>query len=443
MVTRIGFGISELFILAVALAAPIPCSAGGAFSFVPNQFAGNPWYRPGDPTRPLNGHLDESFGQRGRWPTLIGNLKKRDGAFGIPAAEIGHLKDSAGLLALLRAEGIPVSVELPAWTQPADGLQLARAEILGGTVDGKNIFASVFRIDAPRDRPDPFVTGWFVTCDGTPFIPDEIVFDERLPNLLPEFDPAVLAQAPGTWEECKRAARRLSPFTLPRQPYDRLLGSLMEDYVRYVEVARGHWGARMPAVSLHWNVNPGWEWRDERGLDAIHAANPALFKTPEEFHRIVFTAPQFNSVRYLEQLLDLLQASGVQPRTVFMDVDWLYSLPYATEALRRHKASLAARGVQMGINLVEAGLGEQEELVYDGHTLTRRVDPNTPPNLLYENTLVAITDYLRGSGIYEPGMQIRIGSWSRRPTETDAEVDETCPGSLAHAANRITGMLNP
>jgi len=133
------------------------------------------------------------------------------------------------------------------------------------------------------------------------------------------------------------------------------------------------------------------------------------------------------------------QASDIQPRTVFMDVDWLYSLPYATEALRRHKASLAARGVQMGINLVEAGLGEQEELVYDGNTLTRRADPNMPPNVLYENTLVAIMEYLRGIGIYEPGMQIRVGSWSRRPAETGAEVDETRPGSLAHAANRIMG----
>lgn len=182
---------------------------------------------------------------------MLGNLKTHHGAFVIPAAEIGHLKDSAGLLALLRAAGIPVSIEIPAWTQPADGLQLARAEILGGAVEGVNIFASVFRIDAPRDRPDPFGTGWFVTRDGTSFVPDEIVFDERLPSLLPEFDAAVLAQAPGTWEKRKQAARRLSPFTLPRQPYDRLLGSLMEDYVRSIEVACGHWGARMPAVSLH------------------------------------------------------------------------------------------------------------------------------------------------------------------------------------------------
>jgi hypothetical protein len=178
-------------------------------------------------------------------------------------------------------------------------------------------------------------------------------------------------------------------------------------------------------------------------LDAIHAADPAWCQTPEEFHRIVFTSPQYNSVRYLDQLLEVLNAAGFKPGTVLMDVDWTYSLPYVTEVLRRHKSSLAARGVQMGINVVEAGLGEQEELFYDGHTLQRRVDPNTPPNVLYANTLVAIMEYLEGSGLSEPGMQIRVGSWSRRPAETGGAVDEASAGSMAHAANRIVGLLEP
>ncbi|MEI6239907.1 MAG: glycosyl hydrolase family 28-related protein [Planctomycetia bacterium] len=420
-------------------APPPPAPPAAAFSFAPNQLAGSPWYRPGDQNRAINGHLDESFGRRERWPILLGHLKTHHGAFGITAAEISHLKDSGGLLALLRSEGIPVSLEIPAFTQPLDAVQLARAEILGEAVDGVNIFASIFRIDAPHDRPNPFGSGWFVTSDGTPFIPDEIMFDERIPNLLPDFDAALLAQTQGSWEERKQAARKLHPFMASRQPYNRLLESLMQDYVRYLEVARAHWGDRMPAVSLHWNVNSGWEERDETGLDAIHAANPAWCQTPEDFYRIVFTSPQYNSVRYLDQLLDVLNTAGIKVRTVFMDVDWNYSLPYVTEVLRRHKSSLATRGVQMGINLVEAGLGEQDELVSDGHTLQRRVDPDTSPNVLYENTLVAIMDYLRVSGIYEPGMQIRVGSWSRRPAETGGEVDETRPGSLARTANRIMG----
>ena len=51
--------------------------------------------------------------------------------------------------------------------------------------------------------------------------------------------------------------------------------------------------------------------------------------------------------------------------------------------------------------------------------------------------LVAIMDYLRGSGVYEPGIQIRVGSWSHRPADTGADVDEAVAGSLAHTANWI------
>jgi hypothetical protein len=428
-----------------ALAAPPeanpPSPPSGAFSFAPNQLAASPWYRPGNPNRVINGHLDESFGRRELWPVLLQNLKRKRGSFCITAAEIGHLKDSAGLLTLLRSEGIPVSVEVPAFTQPLDGAQLARAEIQGEAVNGANIFSSIFRISDPKDRPNPFGTGWFVTRDGTHLIPDELVFDERIPNLLPEFDAALLARTPGSWEQRKQAARKLSPFTAARQPYDRLLDSLMQDFVSYLKVAKARWSGRMPAVSLHWNVNPGWEWRDEKGLDAIHAANPAWCKTAEEFHRIVFTSPQYNSVQYLNQLLDVLIAAGFKPRTVFMDVDWTYSIPYVTEVLRRHKPALAARGVQMGINVVEASLGMQEELLYEGQTLKKRADPRATPNALYENTLVAIMEYLRGSGVYEKGMQIRVGSWSHRPSETGTEVNEATPGSLAHTANQIIKLL--
>jgi hypothetical protein len=414
-----------------------PSPPPATFSFVPNQLAGSLWYRPGNRKQVINGHLDESFGRKELWPVLMRNLKNHCGSFGISAAEIGHLKDSGGLLMLLRSEGIPVSVEVPAFTQPFDGGQLARAEIHGEAVNGANLFSSIFCLCDPKDRPNPFGAGWFVTCDGTPFIPDELVFDERIPNLLPEFDAAVLARTPGSWEQRKQAARKLSPFTSARQPFDRLLASLMQDYVSYLQVAQSRWGGQMPAISLHWNANPGWEWRDEKGLDAIHAANPAWCQTPEEFYAIVFTSPQYNSVLYLNQLLDLLIAAGFTPRTVFMDVDWTYSIPYITEVLRRHKTALAARGVQMGINVVEASLGEQEELFYDGQTLQIRADHGATPNSLYENTLVAITAYLRGSGVYDRGMQIRVGSWSHRPSETGTEVNEATVGSLAHAANQI------
>jgi len=67
-------------------------------------------------------------------------------------------------------------------------------------------------------------------------------------------------------------------------------------------------------------------------------------------------------------------------------------------------------------------------------------DPRATPNAICENTLVAITEYLRGSGVYDKGMQIRVGSWSHRPSETGAEVHEAAVGSLAHTANQIINL---
>jgi hypothetical protein len=419
-------------------AVPVPAAS---FSFVPNQLAGSEWYKPGNPPRLINGHLDDSFGQKKLWPNLVKNLKQTHGAFGIYAAEIGHLSATNGLLSLLKSEGISVSVEVPGFTQPIDGAALGRAEIHGEAVDGTNLFASVFRICEPKDRTDPLGSGWFVTRGGAPFVPDELIFDERMPNLLPEFDPTRLALTQGSWDQRKQAARRLSPFMASRQPYERLTATLMQDYVSYLRVARNRWGERMPAVSLHWNVNPGWEWRDEKGLDAIHAKNPALFNIPENFHRIVFTSPQYNSVQYLNQLVDLLASSGFKPRTVYVDVDWTYDISYIVEVLKRHKAALRQRGVQMGINVVEASIGEQEELFYDADTLKKRTDSRTAPNILYENTLIAIMRFLKGRGIYERGMHIRVGSWSHRPHEVGSQVDEHTPGSLAHTANEILKLL--
>lgn len=91
----------------------------------------------------------------------------------------------------------------------------------------------------------------------------------------------------------------------------------------------------------------------------------------------------------------------------------------------------------MGINAVEASLGDPEELFYEDGTLKKRTDTKLAPNVLYENTLLSIMQFLKGSGIYEKGMQIRVGSWSQRPREVGTQVDENTPGSMAHAANEV------
>lgn len=45
---------------------------------------------------------------------------------------------------------------------------------------------SIFQICSPTDRPDPNGHGWYVNRDGNAYTPDQIDFDERMPNLLPK-----------------------------------------------------------------------------------------------------------------------------------------------------------------------------------------------------------------------------------------------------------------
>ncbi len=407
------------------------------FSFVPNQLAANTWYRPGTPPSLINGHLDESFGHSNLWPVLLRNLQTNRGSFSIFAAEIGYLSSKSGLLPLLRSKHIPISVEMPGFTQGIDGSLLANAEISGMKVNGDNIFASIFGIKSPTDRTNPDGVGWFVTRDGSRFIPDEIIFDERIPNLLPELDPDKLVAATGAWEMRKDAARKPNGYAHTSMPYRQLMANLMQDYVKFLTVAKQHWGSKMPAVSLHWNVNPGWEWRDETGIDAIHAADEGYFNVAGNFWAIVTKRPQYNSVIYLNELVDVLTAAGFKPRTVYMDVDWTYSIPYIAETMRRHKPALKSRGVQMGINVVEASIGDNEKLMCDGETLRRTAATSEPINQMYEDTLTALMRFLTNSGIYEKGFQIRVGSWSHRPYEAGSNVDESIPGSMAHTANCI------
>ncbi|MBI5835081.1 MAG: hypothetical protein HZB16_22480, partial [Armatimonadetes bacterium] len=250
-----------------ATSAGVAAEAPPRFSFMPNQLAANAWYRPGTPPALINGHLDESFGRAELWPKLRANLKRLGGSFSCGAAEVGWLSTREGLLPLLRAEGIPLAVELPAFTQGIDGAELAEAELNGARLrSGESLFAKVFLLDHPAGRSDPDGRGWFVTRDGQPLVPDEILFDERIPNLLPTFDPVRLVAAEGTWAERKAAARRPNGYLPADMPFEQRLAALMDDYLRYLRVARTTWGERMPAVSLHWNVTAGWEWRDEAGL---------------------------------------------------------------------------------------------------------------------------------------------------------------------------------
>ena len=410
-----------------------------SFSFVSNQCKGNVWYKPGGTI--INGHIDESFGNRALWSQLMNHLKRTGGSFSVYAAEIGYMSSTNGLLSILKEEGIPFSVEMPGFTQCIPGTLLGEAEINGKPVNGVNIFSTIFRITS-EDRTGPDGHGWFVTKDRMPVIPDEILFDERQPNLLPEFDAHLLATTQGTWEERKATAKKNNGCAVSMGDYRTLLATLRQDYVDFLQVAKTKWGDKMPAIGIHWNVVAGWEWRDQKGLDDIYAKDPAYFNTAENFYAIVQKCPQYNSVQYLNDLIDVLTSAGFKPQTVYMDVDWTYDIPYITEVLKRHKEALKAKDVQMGINIVEASLQDNEELYFDGTTLVRRTLSSGKPNELYENTLIAIVQFLKASGIYDKNMQMRVGSWSHRPYETGSQVDEKITGSMAHAANEIVKLLS-
>ncbi|MCC8018715.1 MAG: hypothetical protein LIO85_02935 [Rikenellaceae bacterium] len=421
---------------------PVETPAPGTFSFAPNQLAANVWYQPEG--RLINGHVDESFGNAGLWPELISRLKETDGYFSVFAAEIGYMSTETGVIPLLKNEGLRLSVELPGFTQCLYGTDLGEAELNGKAVGGTdNIFQRIFQISNPTDRPDPDGKGWFYSSDREDVVPDQILFDERMPNLCPEFDAEKLAYTEGTWQERKNAARRNNFCFYFGMEFNELLDRLRQDYVDFLRVAKTKWGDRMPEIGIHWNVIAAWEWRDENGIDVVNSLYPDYLKDPGNFGRMALTYPQYNSVEYCNMLIDELDAAGFKPSTVLFDVDWIYSVPYLTEVLLRHKTELKARGIQMGINIVEASpsLGEYQELYYDGNTLSVRDGVSGNKNICYENTVKAIMQFLVGSGIYEEGMQIRVTSWTGRPEETGDEVDESREGSMAHAANEVYRIM--
>ncbi len=394
----------------------------------------------------VSSHFDKSYGAYPElWSELRSGLKACGGYFLIYAYELGYLRTDSGLLPLLKQEGIPIAVELHGMTQPIKGDVLARAELYGDPVDGVNIFQSIFRIPVESERTNPDLKGWFVGKDRKAIVPDLILFDERQPNLCPTIDPMTLATTPGTFDERLKAAAQYNHNVARyrNKPFDDLLATLREDYILFCQVAKEKWGEQMPDVGLHWNVIVGWEWRDQGAMKAIHEANSTFYHYPGNFHAAYKTFPQhsYKSVEYLARYIDEMEAAGCKPVVVCMDVDWNYDLDYVEKILNMHKAMLKTKGVQLSINVVEGALSNDEELYYNAGTLQRRTRTDTGANQLYENTLVSITQWLIDKGIYERGMQLRVGSWTVRPIEPEEQIDETVPGSMAHTANLIYKMM--
>ncbi len=422
------------------------------FSFAPNQLAGNAWYRQfvgWTTTGVINGHLDESYGVADNWPQLRERLKECGGHFGLYAAEIGFLDTRTGLLPLLKENNIPISVEIPGFTQFRNATALAQAELNGQPIGAENIFSSIFTIhgDALTGRTNPDTKGWFVTRDRKDLVPDLIFFDERMPNLIPEIDHNILANtANGTFQQRLDAARKFAGSAEYRIAYPNLLELIKQDYVDYLTVAKAKWGDDMPGIGIHWNVNVGWEWRNQDAIKAIEAGNPGRFDNAGNFHssyKLNNYQYAFRSVGYLTELIDKLTDAGFKPEIISMDVDWNYDLNYVVRILKLHKAALAAQGVHLGINVVDASFDDARKnsvLTYNGLSASW-VASSGGPNLCYQKTLLNILQFLKDQGVYEKGMQIRTASWLPVPTETGNECSEDVRGSFAETSIKIYDKL--
>jgi len=411
-----------------------PLGAPGRYTFAPNQLAAAKWYEPAG--RLINGHVEESFGNARNWPELRRFLQETDGAFGINAAEIGYL--TSDWLLELRRSGIRLSVETPAWTQCSSGLELARAELFGSLVDGRNIFQSNFRILDADGRSDPVGHGWFFTKDNKHYAPDELVLDHRMLSVLPSFDIDVLLAAnPGSsWQARKDAARRDScsaADSFHLTSVDRVTGVLV-DYVDYARVMAQRFPER-PAISFHWNVVPQWEWGDERCIDKLHGLHP----DNESFASALvhLESPCHRDTAILDRLVGALCQAGVCPATVFMDMDIHYQTGYSLDAMRRNKDVLRKQGIAFGVDLADECNEQTSCIQVVSASGEMRLEHSAVKdvrsiNLLDQRSLVNKFQFLVDNNIIDRDTNVRFESWSVRPIEAKDETTEKQEGSFAN-----------
>ena len=425
-------------ILTLALASP---TLSARRWFTPNQLAANAWYRPEGTV--INGHLNGSFSDFSLWPSLRASLAANAGGFGVFAAELGFL--SAAQLGALRAAGLPVQAEDPTWTQCLSAPVISDLALFGASPAGEDLFCSIFLLCSPDSRPNATGLGWYLSSEGASFAPDALVLDERMPNLLakPASDAAQMAQlwnASLTWPQRKAAAfEDPCPAMSGFRPGVGRVESVVADYVDFARASAQRFGASAPAIGVHWNVIAWWEWLDVPCLDALNDAHPnaADFKNA----LLGLSSPCHHDTDHLVALATAMCGNGTCAEAVYMDVDYLYNTPYALDVLARNKAALRALSppVPFGLNIVdECGTAEACVIVDAGDALEAQTVPGpSDPNALHEQSLLAVFGFLTRKGVIDAETRLRVASWSVRPHEVGARVDERRPGSMAHAANRI------
>lgn len=405
----------------------------GRVTLGPNQLAAANWYRPGG--HPINGHITESFADPRLWPRLRRLLQSNHAFLEVNAAEIGFMQFED--IAALHRDGIGLSVDPPAWSQCKDGTALARAELFGEPVGNQNIFAETFRIGPDPARMDLVGHGWFFTKDGVDVEPDEIVLDHRIERLLPTYDIDKLTDANMSWEDRKIAARRdPCPITKTTNSADRV-ERLISDYVAYARVMQERF-TRPPRLSFHWNVNAGYEWRDEAWLDQLYARHP----DPASFRRayMYVEGPLYRDTAILAQLVDRLCHEATCPSVVYMDVDSTFNTGYAMHVLTRNRAVLEAKGITFGIDLADECNDKPRcymEAVSERLMFRTEDSSQTTENMLTQISILNKLGFYIDHGLINGRTALRIQSWTTRPFETGNQISEDIPGSFANTALRV------
>lgn len=411
-------------------------AVAGKYGFSPNQLASAEWYRPSGAL--INAHIDDSFAFPSLWPKLRRLLQVNQDYFGVNAAEIGHMESAT--LRAFRDQRIGFSSGTPAATQCWSGQNVAEVELYGAPVNGVDQFQNTFHITSKDGRAMPENRGWFVTRDGDDYVPDEVVLDHRIDVLTPYFDiEALLRSDPGAgWGVWKAQALRD-----PCPPADYFASgsnrtkTLINDFVAYPRELHRRYPNTAPAFSFYWAVNAGWEWRDERCLDALAARYPDFDRFTKAVRELTF--PCHRDTQILSDLIDRLCAAGYCPKTVYMDIDLSYNTAYALSVLRMNKTILEDSGVGFGIGMVDECNEKPhcvEKETTPGRLALETSGPAISENIMFQQSIINKMHFLIASGIIDSNTRIRFESWSSRPFETGRQVNENTAGSFANTVLR-------
>lgn len=413
------------------------------FWFFPNQLGAQKYYQPRGSL--INGHWKDSFANFSYWPKLSGKLAEIGGGVGLIITEMAYMTKAH--IDEIRSRGLRIQVDEMQWTQCRDGFQAAHWELYGGKA-GPQTLADMILAGNPAPYPGIYANGFFKTIDGFDVIPDEIVLDERIPNLVPYLDINVLANPSGTWEERKARARRdPCPAAANFNPGLSRIEGLMYDYVEYAKVMKQKWPTQTPKLSFHWNANHGWDLgRDERCFDQqrateLAAGRPDPYLDPSNVAYMRF--PCHNGVPTLRDLIVTMCMAGHCPHTVYMDMELSYNNDWLIEDLRRYRAMLRSVQLPDGREVsINYGLSVHDHCNVQGvgcyrgfvnGTLTDEKRSGSPNQLFQESTL-NVAKFLSHHGVLDAETNVKFFTWDTRPIEVGSQVQESIPGSMAHSA---------